>query len=287
MAKPPLVVSYGVGVDSTALLVGLRRLGRRPDMIVFADTGSERPETYAYLATMQQYLARVGFPPVVVVRAFHSEGLYGTLYDKCIVNRTLPSVAFNQHSCSIDFKAEPITAQVNRMFGRQTAVIRAIGYDNGDADSARVTRWEKAAKHDDRLKRPDEFWYPLREWEWDRARCMAEIAAERLPVPLKSSCFFCSNMRPSEVRSLVADHPVLADMIIAMETNAAPYNIKTEGLWRHKRVTDGKPGSMGDFIHMLRSGQDVSRIVDVLPKKTHTARLAGAGDDVDDLGCLL
>jgi hypothetical protein len=45
---PPLVLSYGMGVDSTAVLIGWRRLGRRPDLIMFADVGSEHDSTYRY-----------------------------------------------------------------------------------------------------------------------------------------------------------------------------------------------------------------------------------------------
>lgn len=45
----PLVVAYGMGVDSTAVLVGLQQRGIRPDLILFADTGDEKPATYAYL----------------------------------------------------------------------------------------------------------------------------------------------------------------------------------------------------------------------------------------------
>jgi hypothetical protein len=37
----PLSVSYGLGVDSTAVLVGLVQTGIRPDLIMFADVGAE------------------------------------------------------------------------------------------------------------------------------------------------------------------------------------------------------------------------------------------------------
>jgi hypothetical protein len=42
------VVAYGMGVDSTAMLIGLEQRGIRPDLILFADTGSEKPDTYLY-----------------------------------------------------------------------------------------------------------------------------------------------------------------------------------------------------------------------------------------------
>ena len=48
-SEVPLVIADGLGVNSTALLIGLSRAEVRPDLILFADTGSEKPETYAYL----------------------------------------------------------------------------------------------------------------------------------------------------------------------------------------------------------------------------------------------
>ena len=56
----PLRVSYGVGVDSTAMLIGLNRLGIRPDLILFADTGGEMPETYEYLPIIGRWLKAQG-----------------------------------------------------------------------------------------------------------------------------------------------------------------------------------------------------------------------------------
>src|SRR3984885_8980269 len=58
----PLVVAYGLGVDSTAMLIEFAMRGIRPDLILFADTGGEKPETYQYLKIIRPYLARVGFP---------------------------------------------------------------------------------------------------------------------------------------------------------------------------------------------------------------------------------
>src|SRR3546814_18408028 len=46
--------------------------------------------------------------------------------------------------------------------------------------------------------------YPLREWGWDRAACIARIEEAGLPVPPKSSCFICGALKPDEVRALPA-----------------------------------------------------------------------------------
>jgi hypothetical protein len=76
--RGPLVVSYGMGVDSTAMLVGMHARGIRPDLILFADTGGEKPETYAYEAVMQRWLASVGFPPITTVKLGTINGKHGT-----------------------------------------------------------------------------------------------------------------------------------------------------------------------------------------------------------------
>lgn len=66
--KTPLVVSFGAGVNSTAMLCGFAERGIRPDAILFADTGGERPETYRFLDTMDVWLAQNGMPNIIRVR---------------------------------------------------------------------------------------------------------------------------------------------------------------------------------------------------------------------------
>jgi hypothetical protein len=93
-----LVVAYGLGVDSTAMLIEFAGRGIRPDLILFADTGGEKPEAYAYLPVIQRYLARVGFPPVVTVRYQPKRARYSTLEQQCLHTGTLPSLAYGGRS---------------------------------------------------------------------------------------------------------------------------------------------------------------------------------------------
>src|SRR5437763_4685357 len=94
----PLVVAYGLGVDSTAMLIEFAKRGIRPDLILFADTGGEKPETYAYLKVIRPFLARAGFPDVTVVRYRPKRAAYATLEDQCLHTRTLPSLAYGGKS---------------------------------------------------------------------------------------------------------------------------------------------------------------------------------------------
>jgi hypothetical protein len=92
-------------------------------------------------------------------------------------------------------------------------VERLIGYDTSPSDSRRHAH---AAGLDDPLF---QCRYPLREWNWTRDRCIARIEAAGLPVPPKSSCFFCGAIRPDEVRALPA---WCLRLIVLIEARAEP-----------------------------------------------------------------
>ncbi len=238
-----LVVSYGVGLDSTAMLVEMERRGIRPDLILFSDTGGEKPETYAYLDVIAPWLERVGFPPVTVVRYAPVRAPYSTLEGKCVANETLPSLAFGGHSCALVFKRDVMVkflkahAPAVEAIARGERITKAIGYDDGKADNRRSA---KALRGTDRIrgaiteratkgKAPlsdqweaanCDFWYPLQDWGLARCALAAIICSAGLPVPEKSACFFCPASKPSEVVELKRDHPELYERAVAIERGA-------------------------------------------------------------------
>jgi hypothetical protein len=97
----PLMVAYGMGVDSTALLVEMFNRKIRPDIILFGDTGSEKPATYAYEAVIRDWLKRVNFPDLIKVRRKRGKTKYDSLHEECLVNKTLPAISVGQKQCSI------------------------------------------------------------------------------------------------------------------------------------------------------------------------------------------
>lgn len=252
--RPPLVVAYGMGVDSTAMLIGMKQRGIRPDLILFADTGGEKPETYDYLPVMQRWLRKVGFPSIEIVRyvpKWTKHGPYTTLEENCLVNKTLPSLAFGRKSCSLKWKRAPQDKRVDwwppaqEAWARGQKVIKAIGYDAGPKDSKRG--------HDLKDDEKYTYWYPLREWGWTRDKCAAVIRAARLPVPVKSACFFCPASKPAEIAALCKEHPDLATRIQRMEKVAKPNSRVIEGLWR--KATKARPGDMSTYIDECRKGK--------------------------------
>lgn len=235
MKDNPVAVSYGAGVDSTAVIVEMVRRGERIDAILFSDTGGEKDETVAYIDVMNEFLAASGYPVVTTVKyqpKKFKHAPYRTLHGNCIANRTLPSLAFGYKSCSLKWKGQALDKYASLLFGDAEA-IRIIGYDCSAKDTRRFYHAQNKAPSGARPQ--DTFRYPLQEWGWDRERCKSEIAAAGLPVPPKSSCTFCPAMKACEVAVLPKERQY---EIVVMEANARPNLTKINGLWRKKRMTD-------------------------------------------------
>lgn len=258
-AASPVVVAAGLGVDSTAALVEMERRAIRPDRILFADTGGEKPETMAYLGVLNERLAAVGFPEIVTVRYKVQRPLYGhyeTLEEECLLHGKLPAISYGGHQCSDKWKIGPQRRDLEnweparRAWAQGVPVTWVIGFDAGPKDARRC---ERLPDDDPRYR----YWTPLIEWGWDRERCKLEIGrCDRLsaiaarhgvdPVPVKSACFFCGSSKASEVVELKRLHPDLADRAMRMERQAAPNLTTTTGLFR--RATKDRPGSWTELL---------------------------------------
>jgi hypothetical protein len=253
----PLVVAYGLGVNSTALLVEFALRGIRPDLILFADTGGEKPETYAYLKVIRPFLASVGFPDVIVVRYRPVRATYHTLEQQCLHTGTLPSLAYGGKSCSLKWKRREQDDYILRTFPEREVrqagrrVIRAIGFDAGerrrvvkaiglDAGEGQRVRWQTSLplageklSRDQRLDRDYfAYWYPLFDWGYDRHRCIEVIRSAGLPVPIKSACFYCPASKKHEILWLREHHPDLLQRALNIEDNAQAKLTSVKGLGR-------------------------------------------------------
>ena len=249
-APPPVVLAYGIGVDSTALLIELEARGEAPDLVLSADPGAEKPETYEYQRMIAAWMHARGIPYEIVryvPRRFKHWPPSYTILANVLTNATLPSISLGRHSCSLKWKVAPQDAFLKQWAPARAAwangqkVERLIGYDTSPSDSRRHAH---AAGLDDPLF---QCRYPLREWNWTRDRCIARIEAAGLPVPPKSSCFFCGAIRPDEVRALPA---WCLRLIVLIEARAEPRLRTVEGLWR--RSTRTRPGRITDFIRAER-----------------------------------
>lgn len=211
-----VIVSYGGGTDSTALLVEAWRRGLHVDGVFFADTGSEHPRTYEFLPVFDSWLQEHGMPGITIVRWIRQDGRFTPLHEDCLAKATLPSRAFGHSGCTSKWKQAPLDAAVDAFVdarGYTGLVERWVGYDVDEgrrvrnlAEKNRTTAYSWRA--------------PLFEWRIDREQAQILIRAAGLPLPGKSSCFMCPSMRASEVRALHAEYPELAETAVYMESQA-------------------------------------------------------------------
>lgn len=241
--KPPLIVAYGGGANSTAMLIKMHRRGIRPDLILFADTGGEIPETYQHVEDVSAWSSERWGIPIHTVRKVMRDGQPLTLEQNCINERMLPSIAYGFKSCSLKYKVQPQDKFVNHWepakaaWSRGLKCTKAIGYDAGEERRAKDFYCDKYT-----------FWYPLIEWQIHREDCLAICRSEGF-TPAKSACFFCPSMKKREIARLAQTHPELAARAVAMERNAELKTIK--GL--------GRSFSWADF---LRAEAYQSRLFD-------------------------
>jgi hypothetical protein len=222
--RRPLVVNWGGGTNSTAMLVGLLDRGIRPDLVIFADTGAEKPGTYAFLEEFRAWLAARGLEIVVVQHRTRA----GETFEQMLARKAdVPAIAYGWKTCSTTWKRDPIDVYTTswapfreaRAAGRKTW--KVVGYDVDERRRAKLTEDERHL-----------YWYPLIEWRWGREECVAAVAAAGLSQPGKSACFFCPSSKTHEILDLRRRHPDLLARALEMEDRARPNLETVKGLGR-------------------------------------------------------
>lgn len=219
------LVSYGGGVNSTAMLIECVNRGIDVDLILFADTGGERPHTYKYVETFSKWLVEHGMHEIITVYPPNEN-----LEENCIRRGVLPALAYGFKTCSQRFKIQPQDKYCNNHHGCKDVwksgdkVTKLIGFDVDEAHRIRDYQSDKYIVD-----------YPLVDWDMGREDCVQAIEEAGLCQPGKSACFYCPSSKPSEIRQLAQIYPDLADRAMAIEAGAELTSIKGLGrnfAWR-------------------------------------------------------
>lgn len=223
------VVAYGGGVQSTALLVLAGQGFIDHNHFLFANVGddSEHPATLRYVREVAfDYAASRG----IKIEELHripkrgrSAGKVETLWGRLMLpeSRSLPipvrmndSGAPGTRSCTADFKIRVVQRRVKELGATAENPARvAVGISTDEYQRATSRKTEPY----------EALEYPLLTLEWkggvglDRSMCAAVIAAAGLPVPPKSSCFFCPFHRPAVFADMARDEPELFERAALLE----------------------------------------------------------------------
>lgn len=239
------VISYGGGVQSTALLIlaAQGELGT-VDAALFANVGedSEHPATLAYVREVAKVRSAV---PVIELQRTGRDGLPRTLWRELmrtssrsisIPVRMAESGAPGRRRCTTDYKMAVIGRYL-KAHGASSetpaSVLIGISWDEVERLSNRCANaWEQVE-------------YPLIDRRITREACKALIVKARWPIPGKSACFFCPFRRPSEFARMRRDEPALFTRAALLETTL-----------NHRRAHLGK-----DPVYLTRFSQPLATAI--------------------------
>lgn len=204
------VISLGLGVNSVAMAIMLYKQGHRYPM-VFADTGCEQPETYAYLTYFRTYMWLQYRAEITILRPpskYYVKRIRDykctSIYDYCVKLGILP--LFGIRWCTGDFKVTPL----HRYSREIKCTVNLIGISSEEAHRA-----DKKSKD----KIIDE--YPLIDADIDRDGCVEIIKNAGLDIPIKSGCYFCLYQAKRNWRRLLKKYPGLIERTIEIENAAS------------------------------------------------------------------
>jgi len=208
---PLTVISYGGGVQSTAMVVlaAQGQLGLDVDAALFANVGddSEHPATLRYVREVAIPWAAQRGLPVHELRRVMRDGTERTLWqDLMRDSRTInipvrmDNGAPGNRNCTHTYKVRVVGKwlKANGASPEDPATV-AIGISTDEI--IRVSN-----KRAEAYERPV---YPLIDLGLDRSACQRVIQEAGLPVPGKSSCFFCPFHRPQTWAEMRRDEPEL------------------------------------------------------------------------------
>lgn len=220
------VVSYGGGVNSTALVIFLIKNKFPLDYVVFANTGDEMPETYEYLNHMEKFLQKYKTPfKIVRVRKGDS------LSDRCLRRRVIPSQMWRW--CTRDMKVLPIHAFYRSL---KSHIFQYMGIDYDEVHRMKDPKVDYVTNV-----------YPLIDYKIGRDQCVNIIKKAGMPIPVKSGCFFCPFNNMHRWQEIYETHPDLYKFAMKIEENGkhmpkqtlAPVNYTLRKL--EKKLKQSKP----------------------------------------------
>lgn len=257
------VFSYGGGVQSTAALV-LAAQGRIDFRVfLFCNVGadSENPATLDYIRDVARpYAKRAGIEIHELSRVFRrgprkgqGETIYGHLTRKGSKSIPIPMRMSRtgmpgSRSCTVDFKIK-LSGRWLKERGATATNPATVGLG---ISLDEFHRMRTASREYELLE------YPLIDLRLDRGQCISIIRDAGLPVPPKSSCYFCPFHSHEEWRRLRDEEPGLFALSVDLER-----------LLNERRAAFGK-----DPMYMHRA-------LIPLDLAVGTAKQAGLWDEID------
>ena len=214
------IISYGGGVQSTAMIV-LAAQGRiAATHAIFANTGddSEHPATLDYVRNIATPWAEEHGIEVVEIKRTRKTGETETLRGRLekAGGASIPIPVYfsggapGGRACTSDFKI--------RVIGKW---LKAHGASAKNQATVNIgISLDEIQRVGSKYVEPYEIpTYPLIDLRMTRQDCMNLIERAGLPVPPKSSCFFCPFHTLKKWKEMRRDEPELFESAVSLEAN--------------------------------------------------------------------
>jgi len=221
------VISYGGGVQSTALVVLAMQRGWGIDEIVHVDLlDAESPATREYVTHFAHWLRETHQRDITVIQ----RDLYGDMLANPAFTpapwRAADGSFMLRRQCTRQYKVEPIRRYLYDRYKRERIrLMLGISVDEfhrmRDSGSARI-----------------ENVYPLVDERLTRSDCRALLERAGLTAPPKSSCWFCPYRSARSQAELMRQYSALREMAEELE----------------RRINDERRKRGKDEIVVLRAG---------------------------------
>lgn len=209
--------SYGGGVQSTAALILTAEGKLDYPVFLFANVGedSENPKTLAYVRDVAMPYAQRHGIELHEIRRYTKTGHAETVMERLLGdNRSVPipvrgangGPAFRRN-CTVDFKIK--------------VMMKWLKKHGATADNPAITGLGISIDEIHRMRigtEPQQLLeYPLIDLHLSRAQCMEIIRKSELPIPAKSSCYFCPYHTPTEWGRMKREEPELFQASVDLE----------------------------------------------------------------------
>lgn len=225
-------ISYGGGVQSTALLVLAAERRIDFDVALFSNVGadSENPATLEYFADVAEPYCRTHGIELVELHKIRRTGESDTIMRWIDRNeRSIPIPMRlsrgkpGNRTCTAAFKIDVIRKElVRRGTTKANPAILALG----------ISLDEYQRMKPNRDLRIEHVW-PLIDLRMDRNDCTRLIERAGLAVPPKSSCYFCPFKKMSEWKTMRVQEPDLFAKSVALERkmNERRASLGRDAIW--------------------------------------------------------
>lgn len=249
------VISYGGGVQSTAMLVLAAQGVIDYPIALFSNVGddSEHPATLDYVRNIATPWAAERGVIVHELQRIKRDGSVETLWGRLTKEGSrsvgipvrMSNGAPGNRSCTVDFKIKVVGKWLKQHGANKDNRARtAIGIST-----------DEIGRMSDRYREPYQVIdYPLIDLMISRSVCEQIISDAGLPVPPKSSCFFCPYHRPQTWREMRRDEPELFQKSVELERHL---NTRRDAIGKDHVWFTGFNRPLDEAIHEAQTPLDL------------------------------